>query len=146
MIRMTGRARRTVRAAALLSALIPAAAVVSYVGASAASASAGSGCTYGSSNGNVKTCATASSNFTSVSASASVTQSGRTLQSCLHRNGVRIECSGYAYVRVGGGIGVTWVPGGSIPNGTYCALTWRKNLDGSTTEIGSTCFGVTSVG
>jgi hypothetical protein len=146
MKRMTDRARRIVRAAALVSALVPAAAVVSYVGAPAAGASVNSGCTYGSSNGNTKTCISGDANFTSVSTSASVTTSGRTLQSCLHRNGTRIECTGYSYVRPGSGIGLTWIPGGSIPNGTYCALTWRKDPNGSTSEIGSSCFGVTSVG
>jgi hypothetical protein len=80
-----------------------------------------------------------------VTTSASVTTSGRTLQSCLHLNGTRIACTAYSYVRPGSGIALTWIPGGYIPNGTYCAVTWRKDPNGSTTEIGSSCFGVTSV-
>jgi hypothetical protein len=34
------------------------------------------------------------------------------------------------------------VPGGQIPNGNYCAVTWRANTDGTTTEIDSECVGV----
>jgi hypothetical protein len=101
-------------------------------------------CGYGSSDGNSRTCVSVGS--TSVSTSATVVSSARVLQSCLHRDGVRITCTPYTYVPAGGGIGNTWVPGGPVPSGNYCAVTWRLNTDGTTTEIDSECVGVTIVG
>jgi hypothetical protein len=103
-------------------------------------------CGYGSTNGNVRTCVLMSG--TSVSTSAQVKDEGRTLNSCLHRNGVRLGCTGYSYVARGHGTGLNWIPGGHIPNGTYCAVTWRKNPNGTTTELASECvgIGVTQVG
>lgn len=111
---------------------------------SSGSAAASTFCTYGSSGGNVRTCA--SDGASTVSSSATVIHQGRVLQSCLHRNGVRLSCSGYAYVGPGGGIGTTWVAPGGLPGGTYCAATWRKDPNGSTTRIGLECFGITTFG
>ena len=54
-----------------------------------------------------------------------------------------MECTNYQYVSPGAGIGLTWVPGGDVPDGNYCAVTWRLNTDGTTTEIdGGECVGV----
>jgi hypothetical protein len=111
----------------------------------AAFASTGA-CGYGSSHGNVRNCVSLSG--TSVSASAHVEEVGRALNSCLRRNGVRVSCTGYSYVAPGHGIGLTWIPGGHVPNGTYCAVTWRKNPNGTTTKLASACvgIGVTQIG
>ena len=116
------------------------------VGPSAGAAAAASQtfCGYGSSSGNVRTCVADKGG--SVSSSATVVHQAQVLQSCLHRNGSRIGCTAYTYVRPRGGIGFTWAAPGGVPPGTYCAVTWRKNTNGSTSEIGSECFGVTSIG
>jgi hypothetical protein len=105
---------------------------------------ASSACGYGSSSGNVRTCVSVGN--TSVSTSSTVVSSGRVLQSCLHRNGARLGCTAYTYVPPGSSIGLQWIYGGGVPSGTYCALTWRRNTDGSTTQIGSECVGVTVIG
>lgn len=113
-------------------------------GSGSATAAAQSFCGYGSSSGNVRTCVHDSRS--AVSSSATVVHQARVLQSCLHRNGARVGCSAYTYVRPGAGVGFTWIPSHSVPGGTYCAVTWRKNANGSTTRIGSQCFGITSIG
>jgi len=136
----TGRMRsRIARGAVGLSvtAVTAIAAVALAPGAAFASTTA---CGYGSSHGNVRTCVSLGN--TSVSASAAVKDVGRTLNSCLRRNGVRIECTGYTHVVRGEGIGLTWIPGGNVPNGTYCSVTWRKNSNGTTTELSKECVGI----
>jgi hypothetical protein len=105
---------------------------------------ASSACGYGSSSGNVRTCVSVGN--TTVSSSSTVVSSARVLQSCLHRDGVRLGCTAYTYVPAGSSIGFQSVFGGGVPSGTYCALTWRRNTDGSTTQIGSECIGVTVIG
>jgi len=131
--------------AAAVSVITVTAIAVVTVAPGAAFASTGA-CGYGSSHGNVRTCV--SLGGTSVSASAQVKDAGRILNSCLRRNGVRVTCTGYSYVAPGRGIGLTWSPGGHVPNGTYCAVTWRKNPNGTTTKLASECvgIGVTQVG
>ena len=131
--------------AAAVSVITVTAIAVVTVAPGAAFASTGA-CGYGSSHGNVRTCV--SLGGTSVSASAQVKDAGRILNSCLRRNGVRVTCTGYSYVAPGRGIGLTWSPGGHVPNGTYCAVTWRKNPNRTTTRLGSECvgIGVTQVG
>lgn len=137
--------RRVARGTAALAVLAVTAIAVVLVAPEAASASVGA-CGYGSSHGNVRTCV--SLDGTSVSTSARVKEAGRTLNTCLRRNGVKIGCSGYAHLGRGHGIGFSWVPGGHVPNGTYCAYTWRKNPNGTSTRIGSECvgIGVTQIG
>ena len=137
--------RRATLGTASLSAMAAAAIAVVTVTPGPAFASEGA-CGYGPSHGNVRTCV--SLGATSVSASADVKDAGRTLNSCLRRNGVRIGCTGYSYVAPGHGTGLTWTPDGHVPTGTYCAVTWRKNPNGSTTKIGSECvgIGVTQIG
>ena len=94
----------------------------------AASASPVSQCGYGSSSGNTRTCVSMGSK--TVSTSATVVSAGLTLRSCLRRNGARVVCSAYGYVRPGSGTGNTWLAGGAVPEGTYCAVTWRRSANG----------------
>jgi hypothetical protein len=140
-----GITRRLARGAAAVSVITVTAIAVVTVAPGAAFASTGA-CGYGSSHGNVRTCV--SLGGTSVSASAQVKDAGRILNSCLRRNRVTVTCTGYSYVAPGRGIGLTWIPGGHVPNGTYCAVTWRKNPNGTTTKLASECvgIGVTQVG
>jgi hypothetical protein len=135
--------RRVARGMAVLSVLTVTVIAVVTIAPQAASASTNN-CGYGSSNGNVQTCVSVGD--TSVGVSAQVKDSGRVLNVCLHRNGVSVGCTGYSYVPRGSGSGFSWVPGGQISNGTYCAVTWKKDPNGTTTELASECVGVTSVG
>jgi hypothetical protein len=105
-----------------------------------ASAAATTQCGYGSSGGNTRTCVTMAS--TAVSTSATVISTGRTIRSCLRRNGARLQCTAYSYVKPGGGTGSSWVAGGAVPDGTYCAVTWRLNTNGAQTKVGTECVGI----
>lgn len=134
-----GVSRRLVLGAVALSAMAVTAIAVVTVSPGTAFASTGA-CGYGSSHGNIRTCVSLGS--TSVSTSTHVKDAGRTLNSCLRRNGVRVTCTGYSYVAPGHGTGLTWIPGGHVPNGTYCAVTWRKNPNGTTTKLAAECVGV----
>jgi hypothetical protein len=140
-----GIRRRAARGTAALTVMAATAIAVVVVAPGAAFASTGA-CGYGSSHGNVRTCL--SLGGTSVSVSAHVKDAGRTLNSCLRRNGVKIGCTGYLRVAPGHGTGFTWIPGGHVPNGTYCSFTWRRNPNGTSTRIGSECagIGVTQIG
>lgn len=140
-----GIARRAAVGTAALSVMVMTAVAAVTVAPGAAFASTDA-CGSGSSHGNVETCV--SLGGTSVSTSAQVKDAGRVLNSCLRRNGVRVRCTGYSFVAPGHGIGLTWIPGGHIPNGTYCAVTWRKNPNGTTTRLASECvgIGVTQIG
>jgi hypothetical protein len=104
----------------------------------------GSDRTYGSSNGNTLTCIYMNGNGAFVSymqATAHVVSSGRVLQSCLHNpNGGRIGCTAFTYIAPGGTLPYTWAPHNYVSSGPYRALTWRKNNDDSTTEIGAVCL------
>ena len=101
----------------------------------------GSICTYGSSEGNTYTCLYVNGNGAFVSyavASAHVFNSTRTLQVCLHApNGSRIGCTMYDVVEPGWTLKFTWAPHSYVTSGAYTAVTWRKNSDASTTEIGA---------
>jgi hypothetical protein len=105
-----------------------------------ASASPTSACGYGSSGGNTRTCLSIGAG--SVSTSATVISYGRTLRSCLRRDGARVVCTAYSYVKPGGGTGNTWVAGGSVPDGTYCAVTWRLYANGAQQKVGTECIGM----
>jgi hypothetical protein len=131
--------------AALLS-LAGGGALSSSLLSQSASAAGTSQCGYGSSAGNVRTCISLGSG--TVSTSATVVSTGRTIRSCLRRNGARVECTRYSYVQPGGGTGNTWVAGGSVPAGTYCAVTWRLQPDGAQGKVGTVCvgFGTTVIG
>lgn len=101
----------------------------------------GSICTYGSSSGNVYTCLYVNGTGSFVSyavASSRVFNSTRTLQVCLHApNGSRIGCTMYDVVEPGYTLKYTWAPHSYVTSGYYTAVTWRKNSDASTTEIGA---------
>lgn len=132
------RRRLALGTAALSVMAVTSIAVVTVTpGAAFASTAA---CGYGSSLGNVRTCV--SLGGFSVSTSAHVKFAGRILNSCLRRNGVRVTCTGYRYVAPGHGIGLTWIPGGHVPGGIYCAVTWRLNPYGTTTKLASECVGI----
>ena len=116
-----------------------------FVGARVASASA-SGCTTGSSSGNVDTCFTVLGSGLFVSemiASATVENATRTIQVCIHGpDSVLPLCTPFETVSPGGTITKTWSPDGDVPAGEYCARTWRDNADGSHTLIGELCVDV----
>jgi hypothetical protein len=136
---IAGIRRRVALGAAALSVTAVTAVALVTVAPGAAFAST-VGCGYGSSNGNVRTCVDLGG--TSVSTSAQVIDSGRVLNSCLRRNGVKVTCTGYEYVARGRGIGLNWIPGGQVPDGTYCAVTWRKNPNGAVKELAKECVGI----
>jgi hypothetical protein len=71
-------------------------------------------------------------------ATAHVFHYARTLQACLHApNGSRIGCTMYDVVEPGWTLKYTWAPHSYVTSGNYTAVTWRKNNDASSTEIGS---------
>jgi hypothetical protein len=110
-----------------------------------ASASGGE-CSTGSSDGNTNTCIYVSGSGTYVGymkSTAAILGGGRTLQSCLHYpSGARIGCTAFQYVPAGKSITGEWEPNSYVAAGAYCAVTWRQNSDGSTTEIGEACVEV----
>ena len=103
------------------------------------------GCTYGSSGGNVQTCfdiVRSGLNVSYMSASASVVSSGRTLAVGVSGPSAS-AASGYSFVGVHHSISA------SVPNlprtmtaGKYCGTTYRKNANGSITQIGQVCFSI----
>ena len=108
-------------------------------------AHADTSCTYGDSDGNTQTCLQISNGAVTSSASIVNNGSGRVLQTCVHyADGQRLDCTGFQYVGPGGGIADTWI--GSTSNAGFCAVTWRQNTDGSTTQIGQSCGGTTTIG
>ncbi len=117
------------------------------VGARVASASA-SGCTTGSSSGNVDTCFSVFGSGLFVEemiASATVENSTRTLQECIHGpDSVLPLCTPFEVVPPGSTLTEQWFPEGDVPAGEYCARTWRENADGSHTLIGEYCVDVHS--
>lgn len=135
--------RITVRSVRRLLAVLVLGAGVSLAASQPAQAS-GTGCTYGSSSGNAYTCIYVNGNGAFVSyavASVRVMNSTRTLQVCLHApNGSRIGCTMYDVVEPGWTLKYTWAPHNYVTSGAYCAVTWRKNSDASTTEIGAVCL------
>ena len=97
--------------------------------ASPSLAAADTDCGYGNSSGNIRTCL--SVGLHSAGASVSVVSSARVLRVCLYINGRADSCSGYFYAPPGpdGGVGDSWI--GTSPSATYCAVTWKKQPDGS---------------
>jgi hypothetical protein len=118
-----------------------------FVGAGTASADA-SGCTLGSSSGNVETCISIIGGglfVNEMTASAEVLDATRTLQVCIHGPDSALpRCTAFEVVHPGSTITVQWFPDRDVPAGTYCARTWRKNADGSHTLIGQACENVHS--
>lgn len=118
-----------------------------FVGAGVASADS-SGCTLGSSSGNVVTCMSIIGDglfVNEMTASADVVDSARTLQVCIHGPASALpRCTSFQNVQPGGTISVQWFPDRDVPAGTYCARTWRENSDGTTTLIGQACEDVHS--
>lgn len=101
-------------------------------------------CTFGSSSGNVETCANVISG-PRVTATATIPSTGqaRELLVCVQEpSGILGACSNggnYELVRPGGGIDAVYPPTGSAPAGTYCADTWRLNSNGTSAMIGQAC-------
>jgi hypothetical protein len=99
-------------------------------------------CTFGSSSGNVETCANIISG-PRATATATVLSSTRQLLVCVEEpSGILGACSNggnYETVKPGGGINAIYPPTGSAPAGMYCADTWRLNADGSSAMIGQAC-------
>jgi hypothetical protein len=110
-----------------------------------AHADSGTSCGYGDSDGNTQTCLTIGNNSVSVSAGVVNGGAGRVLSSCLHVNGTPDGCTGFSYVGPDAGTGLTVIYGSSVPNGTYCAVTFRQNPDGSSSQIGDNCQGIDTV-
>lgn len=72
-----------------------------------------------------------------------VEYSGRVIQTCLHGpSGSRLGCTSYRYVAPGNGIQYYYSTSSKLVNGTYCAVTWKEQPDGSTVEIGQACLNV----
>ncbi len=119
-----------------------------FAGAGSALASAGPNCTFGSSSGNTLTCFQIDGSGLHVDdmiASATVENSGRTLQECIHGpDGALPKCTSFQFVAPGDTLGIGWFPNRNVPAGTYCGRTWRRNSDGSHTLIGEVCFSVHS--
>jgi hypothetical protein len=101
-------------------------------------AAASTGCGYGNSSGNIRSCL--SVGLSGASATAQVISSARVVNVCLYINGRADSCSGYTYLPAGQstGVGDTWV--GVAPSATYCAVTWKKAPDGSVTLVDQECW------
>jgi uncharacterized membrane protein len=107
----------------------------------------GTSCGYGSSSGNTYTCMYVNGSGLFINyarASASVVNSGRTLQVCIRGPQGTIGCTVFTYVAPGNTLLLYWYPHSNEPAGNYCANTWRLNSDGSHTEIGHYCVNVHS--
>lgn len=113
-----------------------------FLRADTASASA-SGCTLGSSSGNVETCISivGSGLFVDeITVSAEVLDATRTLQVCIHGPDSALpRCTPFELVQPGNCITEVWSPDRDVTPGEYCARTWRDNADGSHTLIGEVC-------
>lgn len=128
----------------LLAAAVCATAL--FVGARVAWASA-SGCTTGSSSGNVETCVSVIGSglfVNEITASAQVLDSTRDIQVCIHGPDAALPlCTLFQSVSPGDPpIVQPWSPNRDVPAGEYCARTWRDNADGSHTLIGEICVDV----
>jgi hypothetical protein len=94
-------------------------------------------CGYGNSAGNVRTCV--SVGYSSAEASVHVVSSARVLDLCLYINS-RSQCSGYTYVPAGQSMGEDYQTlGGEVPSATFCAVTWKKQPDGSVVLVDQEC-------
>jgi hypothetical protein len=135
------RIPRIAYAAALVVAMIAATLSVS----TPARASAGPRCGTGSSAGNVTTCITINGPGLYVSwilATAQVNDSTRTIQVCIHGPLGPIQCSPFQSTSAGTQRSTFWNPNRDEPAGDYCANTWRRNNDGTHTQIGQECVNV----
>lgn len=105
-------------------------------------------CTLGTSSGNTLSCFVIINSGLSVSdmtAQASIENSGRTLQVCVHGPDPALpKCTDFVFVPKGGILTENWSPNRNVVAGTYCGRTWRRNSDGSHTLIGEVCFDVHS--
>lgn len=138
----------------IVMAAIPAVAAIAALGVgtgvanAAVSPASASGCTFGSSSGNTKTCLAISGSglhVNSMTASATIENSARTLDVCITGPASVLPlCTGFVHVGVGGTLSITWQPNANEPAGAYCGETFRLNNDGSATEIGPKCFSVHS--
>lgn len=103
------------------------------------------GCTIGSSKGNVNTCMTwnaSGSVIKFIDGIAEVNNATRELKVCVHSSVVgTLACNpgGYIALTPGHHIAATWNPGRPELAATYCVRTWRKNNSGSVTLIGEVC-------
>jgi hypothetical protein len=103
------------------------------------------GCTIGSSNGNVDTCITWSNSgsiIKYIDGTAEVNNVVRTIKVCVRSSVVgTLKCNPEGYLRVspGGHIAADWSPDRPEPSASYCVRTWRKNNNGSVTLIGQVC-------
>jgi tRNA A-37 threonylcarbamoyl transferase component Bud32 len=124
------------------AALASTALVVLLVSAGTASADA-SGCTTGTSSGNVETCVSIIGSgllIDEITASATVENATRTIQVCIHGPDSALpRCTAFEVVHPGSTITEPWFPDRDVPAGSYCARTWRENADGSHTMIGEEC-------
>jgi len=113
---------------------------------------AGPRCGTGNSDGNVSTCITAYGSglhVININVSAVVLNSTRTISVCLAGPNGSLGCTpppgqGSITLSPGGFIAFSWGPNASEPAGDYCANTWRNNGDGTTTQIGHECIGVSA--
>jgi len=101
-------------------------------------------CNFGSSSGNVDTCANVISG-PRVTATATIVTTGqaRKLLVCVQEpSGILGACSDgdkYEQVNPGHGIDAVYPSNGSASAGRYCADTWRLNSDGTSAMIGQAC-------
>jgi hypothetical protein len=137
--------RRFIEVTIAIASVIGAGVIAS--GTALAAPASNEGCTFGTSSGNVKTCdniITNGSRVASVEAFAIVVSSTRKLMVCVtNGNGTEEQCSnkgGFVSVSPGNEVQTTWAPSGGAPAGTYCAITYRENSGGSSTQIGSECL------
>jgi hypothetical protein len=79
-------------------------------------------------------------------ASAATIYSGRTLDVGIVFNPTYTLLSGsvYTWVPVGSYVSTSWNPYNVEPTGDYCAITYRRNSDGSETELAYVCVNVHS--
>ncbi len=103
-------------------------------------------CGTGSSSGNVESCITVVGSglfIDTVTASARVISSGRTIQVCIHGPQGTIGCTPFVFEGPGDPpVTLIWAPDSNEPAGDYCVNTWRLNSDGSHTQIGHQCVNV----
>jgi hypothetical protein len=137
LARMRGARRRAVLSAGGLLATVGVLLVVITPGV--ASANLGQ-CGYGNSGGNLQTCVSVGSN--SWGASVHDVSSGRVVNTCLYINGNNNGCTGYGYLARGASTGISVSSlGGGPPSGTFCAVTWKKQPDGSVVFVDQECVG-----
>ena len=125
----------------LLAASVSAVALLGTAGATPAFAvTTTSNCTFGSSSGNVRTCINVTHNGTfvdSAKGTATVINVGRNLEECIFGPDFT-KCSGFKFVSAGSTLSEPVTVNRTDP-GKYCAVTKRKNSDGTVAQIGTAC-------